>query len=722
MDSINDEQGKPFALHVTRKPEVPGYQTMYWILTGTVRDDLGNPLEGVKVQFYRGDSIRYEGVQTVTTVADGKYSFKIIAHNTNRSEDEDGGFISLKAIKEGFFEQNLNRNNLIFLSDIKNPAGRTFTYKNSETSHWAPPLESATFDLMLRRNPSVEGILRADDGKPLVGYPMFMGSDMEFDAFDSDMQTDIRSINTDKEGKFRIEKFPAEVKFWFVTADQRENDNDILRTNNVIFAPGAAYKVGLRLKKGENDSRRLMLETIMDADGNDVSPQIVSEDVRTKPLLTGEPEKRGRELLAKMNQKVMPMLKTTTRGVATLQYTFYLGDKPTEYEVSPYAGSMFGERIGITQSSILYTIVDSISSVRFRNIEEDENEIRLYTNIAGRYGIGNGVQNSWVGYSSGRFTEAQVVLDAQTMLPKRITADGFEEEYHDFVPLGSGFVPKQITSKAGSMAFDFRFKIHEPGIWLFNHAVREGATVCRIDNVRVELARWASAEEENKVRDALRKMKDVGAYWLSWYPKDLPEFSYTFHQVGMEPRVLSHKDIKEADNWYAEFYRKGISYIGISRLLLIDIDGVRCTSVIEDTEKGLLTFEFELAQEWMNAVGNGISGPWSGWFNGGVGKGTATLDTKTWTLVEVKTKSYDERYSDYFEVKPDKFVPRRIVIDYHKGNREAESEMFFDFRFKVYEPCLWLCDQSVVEGNDPLVRISDVFVDGKLALESSQSP
>jgi len=130
-----------------------------------------------------------------------------------------------------------------------------------------------------------------------------------------------------------------------------------------------------------------------------------------------------------------------------------------------------------------------------------------------------------------------------------------------------------------------------------------------------------------------------------------------------------------------------------------------------------LTFEFELSQEWMNAVGNGISETWLGWFNGGIGKGTAIIDTKTSTLVEVRTQGYDERYSDYFEVKPGKFVPRRIVIDYHKGNRDTEPDMFFDFRFKVYEPCLWLFDRSVIEGKEPSVWITDVLVEGKPGVE-----
>ncbi|MDR1141478.1 MAG: hypothetical protein LBL62_07285, partial [Planctomycetaceae bacterium] len=175
---------------------------------------------------------------------------------------------------------------------------------------------------------------------------------------------------------------------------------------------------------------------------------------------------------------------------------------------------------------------------------------------------------------------------------------------------------------------------------------------------------------------------------------------------------------KAATNWYAEFYRKGISYIGISRLLVIDIDALRCTRVAENIEAGTLEFDFVLKHEWMNAVGNGIANTWLGWFNGGVGRGTAIFDTKTNTVKEIRTENYDERFSDYYELKPNQFVPRRIVIDYHNGNKNESNKMFFDFRFKVYEPCLWLFDRSVKpDEKDFPVWIDEVLVEGKPGTE-----
>jgi hypothetical protein len=248
------------------------------------------------------------------------------------------------------------------------------------------------------------------------------------------------------------------------------------------------------------------------------------------------------------------------------------------------------------------------------------------------------------------------------------------------------------------------------------------STGCRIDQVNIKQIEWASKEDEERVRRLLRKYNDANQYWLKLYPKDLPKFGYTFHQQKMEDRILKYEDVKAADNWYAEFYRKGISYIGVSRLLAIDIDGLRCTRVAEhaadNTTPETLEFDFVLKQAWMNAVGNGIGNTWHGWFNGVVDKGTAIFNTKTNTLIGIRTKFYDERYSDYYELKSGCYVPRRIVIDYHQGKKDEADSMFFDFRFKVYEPCLWLFDRSVTRDEKDLpVWIDNVFIEDKPATE-----
>ncbi|MCL2743179.1 MAG: hypothetical protein FWE67_04940 [Planctomycetaceae bacterium] len=231
---------------------------------------------------------------------------------------------------------------------------------------------------------------------------------------------------------------------------------------------------------------------------------------------------------------------------------------------------------------------------------------------------------------------------------------------------------------------------------------------------------WAAPEKEERVREVLRKLKDANTYWFSSAgQKKVESCKFAFHLSADNEKVIDWNNKNNPGNWYTEFYRKGISYIGVSRLLVVDIDGLRCTSAAEDTDAGTITFDFVLAQEWMNAVGNGISGSWRGWFNGVIGEGKAVIDTKTNTLVEIVTKNYDEKFFDYVELEPGKFVPQRIVVDYHKGSRDKpEDGMYFDFRFKVYEPCIWLFDMSIPRDvGKPIVWVDNVQINGKEAVE-----
>ena len=237
---------------------------------------------------------------------------------------------------------------------------------------------------------------------------------------------------------------------------------------------------------------------------------------------------------------------------------------------------------------------------------------------------------------------------------------------------------------------------------------------------------WAAPEKEERVREVLRQLRNANAYWFSSAGRrGVESCTYTFHFAEVREQYKEDKEKKidwnDPDNpgsWYTEFYHKGISYIGVSRMLVSNIDGLRCTSVEEDTDAGTITFDFVLAQEWRNAFGNGISGFWQGWHDGGIGEGRAVINTKTNTLIEINTARYDEKFFDYVELEPGKYVPLRIVIDDQNTKQEESKKwMYFDFRFKVYEPGVWLFDRSLPrDGGDPIVWNDNIQINGKPAV------
>jgi hypothetical protein len=645
-----------------------------------------------------------------------------------------GDLVMLQARKDGAIQKHIEQNTLVFLSDEPQPTQNTFYFGEMSTERHCEPLQSANVDLVLNRNPKIDVLLLDKNDKPLPGFRFRLLSDVvieEDDDLKEEIARKLRYSHTDGDGRFRLENIPTEIPFRFYLPDDA-SENDILQTDNITFLSGTSYHVTLRYSSNENGDRLLVLESVRDDKGNDITAETVVKDPRTQPFLGAEETERGREILRKTISQIRPLATIDVKDIDLLQYTFHLGDQAREYETEEYRSYRGSVQQGITWRGVLHDLLNqSAEKMRFRSIETDENEIRLQASIGGTTVFGNGATESWIGYTQQGFDGAMIILDAKTQLPKRIKSNQSEEEFFDWVSFGDPkdgrFVPLRIVCKTESMNFDFRFKVHENDVWLFDRSVvPEGSgekTVCRIDNVRIKRKAYALEADESKVREALRKYYTANEFWLNWYPEDLPKFGYTFYQKDREPEVLTWDDIKAKDNWYAEFYRKGISYIGVSRLLVADINSLRCTRIVDDVENGTLEFDFELKQDWMNAFGNGVSGTWLGWVNGTIGKGTAVLDTKTMTLREIRTSNYDERYSDYVELKPGKFVPRRIVIDYHKGRKGVESDMFFDFRFKVYEPCLWLFDRSVETDNngneqaESPVWVGDVIIEGQAAVE-----
>ena len=738
--SMTDADGNDFELVMTKPSEVVDYLFNHWTLTGTVRDDLGQPVEGADVKIFRTYGWRFYLDETITTDSQGNYSIKITPSQRTSDHPKETGIpvpgdvVMLQARKDGAIQKHIEQNTLVFLSDEPRPVQNVFYFGEMSTERHCEPLQSANVDLVLNRNPEIDVLLLDKNDKSLPGFTFRLLSDVVIDEdedFKKEIVRKLRYSRTDGDGRCRLENIPTEIPFRFYLPDDA-NENDILQTDNITFLPGASYHVTLRYSSDEYGDRRLVLESVRDGEGNDVTAETVVKDPRTQPFLGTEETERGREILRKTISQIRPLPTIDVKDIDLLQYTFHLGDQAREYETEDYRSYRGSVQQGITWRSALHDLLNqSADRMRFRSIETDENEIRLQASIGGTTVFGNGIDESWIGYTQQGFDGAMIVLDAKTQLPKRIKTNHSEEEFFDWVPFGDPkegqFVPLRIVCKTENMSFDFRFKAHENDVWLFDRSVApEGSgekTICRIDNVRIKRKTYAAEADENKVREALRKYYDANEYWLNWYPKDLPKFGYTFYQKDREPEVLTWDDIKAKDNWYAEFYRKGISYIGASRLLVIDIDALRCTRIVDDVENGTLEFDFELKQDWMNAVGNGVSGTWLGWFNGGIGKGTAVLDTKTMTLREIQTSNYDERYSDYVELKPGKFAPQRIVIDYHEGRKDVESDMFFDFRFKVYEPCLWLFDRSIETDNNGKeqttspVWVGDVVVEGQKAVE-----
>jgi hypothetical protein len=206
-------------------------------------------------------------------------------------------------------------------------------------------------------------------------------------------------------------------------------------------------------------------------------------------------------------------------------------------------------------------------------------------------------------------------------------------------------------------------------------------------------------------------MAEVNRYWFRALSKDVQSFSYTFHLRGKEPRGITYDDYIAAKSWYREWYPKGISYTGAARVLASLRDRAKFRVVKVSEDETLIYFVLHDLPSTV-AAGHGISGTWKGFFNTRMNEGQIKLDAKRMTPIWIEFDDRREVYSDYLQVADGYYVPRRVQI------QSPGSE--YDFRFRVYEPNMWLFDRSFGRRSDattaPIAWTSDIVINSRPAV------
>jgi protocatechuate 3,4-dioxygenase beta subunit len=280
FDSLSDADGNNVAVVYT-KPSVPiDYLFNRWTLHGTVRDDLGRPIEGAEVRFYRHDGWKpREPRTTVTTNSAGMYEVEIKPGNRYPYKDklrgaEGGDFYIVRVFKEGFLQKHLETDIAVFLSDddtipnVEVAEQESFSFREYSTNTIVAPRTRRQIDFAMDRTAEVNVLLLDDAGQPLSGYAIGFANNLRIDNdFLRELRLDPRFAPTDSNGKLTLRRFLLRVPGWF-WLNREKGENDILQTDSVTFAPGTTYHVELRLQKDALGNRRLVLETITGADGN----------------------------------------------------------------------------------------------------------------------------------------------------------------------------------------------------------------------------------------------------------------------------------------------------------------------------------------------------------------------------------------------------------------------------------------------------------------------
>ena len=188
----------------------------------------------------------------------------------------------------------------------------------------------------------------------------------------------------------------------------------------------------------------------------------------------------------------------------------------------------------------------------------------------------------------------------------------------------------------------------------------------------------AQAAVQQKGVALLKKLREVNRYWLGLPPREVKKYSYLFTTTGGGHRYGRVVNPATA----SLFERRGILYISAIDQLVRDLDNVTVTQLVVNDARITLEYELRVPFEVQISTGSNAS-------KRRVTEGTLIIDRQTHTLLESKTRHVTEKLSQYIEIRPGHYVPRRISV----------SPRDTDLRFRVHRPGLWLFDRAFQSGN-----------------------
>jgi hypothetical protein len=238
-------------------------------------------------------------------------------------------------------------------------------------------------------------------------------------------------------------------------------------------------------------------------------------------------EERGQEIIARFVETNRYWLVGPPPAVRQFSYTLHRVGAAQEFAVTNPAKVSRARRQGVTYSTMLHQLASKPESATVRSVSEDNGRIRLTLSFDPpvRGACGNGVENSWNGYFNFGGDTGYLVLDAARLVPLEAGIGSLTETFSEFVAVDSAhFVPLAITIQKEETRYDWRFRLYEPGLWLFDDSHYGDQRIAWVEQLKVneETPVLRRALTESLAREkaelvgtqALREFLNANQHWL----------------------------------------------------------------------------------------------------------------------------------------------------------------------------------------------------------------
>jgi hypothetical protein len=251
-----------------------------------------------------------------------------------------------------------------------------------------------------------------------------------------------------------------------------------------------------------------------------------AEQTITQPIVPVDQE-RGREIIARFVETNRYWLIGPPPAVRNYSYVLQRIGGTQAFNVENPAKAPRAQRQGVTYSTMLHQLATKPGGFTVRSITDEPGRLRLTFAFepAVRGACGNGVENSWNGYFNLSGDAGYLVLDAERFVPLEAGMGKLTEKFGEFVAVdATHFVPLTISIQKEETRYDWRFRLHEPGLWLFDDGRSDERRLAWVENVKVnsaeatlrQAAKSSAAREQAELagQKVLRSFLDANRHWL----------------------------------------------------------------------------------------------------------------------------------------------------------------------------------------------------------------
>ncbi len=189
----------------------------------------------------------------------------------------------------------------------------------------------------------------------------------------------------------------------------------------------------------------------------------------------------------------------------------------------------------------------------------------------------------------------------------------------------------------------------------------------------------ARAAGQARGQEVIRKFIEANRYWLVGPPPTVRQYSYTLNRLGKKQEFAVSDPMKAP-----RARRQGVTYSTMLHQIAAKPASATVRTLTEEGGRIRLTLAFDPPVR--GACGNGVENSWNGYFNLGGDAGYLILDAVRLVPLEAGMGALTETFAEFAEVEAGCYVPLAVTVQ--------KEDMRFDWRFRLYEPGLWLLDDS----------------------------